>query len=70
MTQGAAQSVHARCDECGCRYHPAASAMSALCAACARRLYGYPPCPHLFLGGRCTLCGWDGSESEFLKADS
>ena len=54
------------CDECGSSYVAAASQMSALCPEGAHHLYGYPPCPHTFAAGRCSLCGWDGSVSAFL----
>ncbi len=56
-----------RCDECGSDFIAEQSAMPGLCAACAHRLYGYPACEHLFKDGRCTLCGWDGSVSDFLS---
>lgn len=55
------------CDECGSGFIAARSAMAGLCAECAHRLYNYPACPHAFADGRCTLCGWDGSVSAFLK---
>jgi hypothetical protein len=53
------------CDECGTEYFAAASQVARLCPACAHWLYGYPPCVHDFVGGRCTWCGWDGSVSEY-----
>jgi predicted RNA-binding Zn-ribbon protein involved in translation (DUF1610 family) len=54
------------CDECGSRFIAERSAMAGLCAECAHRLYGYQACPHAFEDGRCTLCGWDGSVSDYL----
>ena len=45
--------------------------MSALCPECAHWLYGYPPCEHVFeasdAGKRCTRCGWDGSQSAYVR---
>ena len=55
-----------QCDECGSRYIADRSAMASLCPECAHRLYGYPPCPHVMVEGRCADCGWDGSVSDYL----
>ena len=41
--------------------------MLALCPECAHHLYGHPNCTHSFLGGRCSLCGWDGSRSAYVE---
>jgi hypothetical protein len=57
-----------QCDECGSMFIAAQSAMSCLCAECARHLYDYPACAHRFSEGRCGLCGWDGSVSAFLAS--
>jgi hypothetical protein len=57
-----------QCDECGSNFIAASSAMAGLCAECSHQLYGYPPCTHDFKNGRCALCGWDGSVSEFLNS--
>jgi NMD protein affecting ribosome stability and mRNA decay len=59
-------AADAVCDECGSGFIRARSAMAGLCAECAHRLYGYPPCPHDVEAGRCVRCGWDGSVSQFL----
>lgn len=51
------------CDECGSDYNSARSPMASLCPECADWLYGYPPCAHEFVNGRCSRCGWDGAVS-------
>ena len=56
-----------RCDECGSDYFAATSRMSRLCPQCAHWLYEHPRCMHTFSGGRCSLCGWDGSVSAYLR---
>ena len=56
-----------RCEECGSEYYAETSIMQSLCPECAHKLYGYPNCSHVFENGRCKLCYWDGSRSEFLK---
>ena len=55
------------CDECGSGIFADRSPMAGLCVECAHRLYDYPACVHDSLEGRCRLCRWDGSQSEFLK---
>src|SRR5437762_9950435 len=55
------------CDECGSIYFAAASSMSQLCPECAHHLYGYRNCSHSFVNERCSLCGWDGSRSSYIK---
>ncbi len=55
-----------RCDECGSDYFAVTSQMSKLCPECAHRLYGYAPCVHEIVLGRCTRCGWDGSVSAYV----
>ena len=57
-----------RCDECGSTYRAALSAMASLCPECAHHLYGYAACPHRMVAGRCTICGWDGSESDYVAS--
>jgi len=61
------ESMERRCDECGSGFFAERSPMAGLCAECAHRLYDYPACAHDFHGGRCRVCGWDGSQSEYLK---
>ncbi|TWT91791.1 hypothetical protein Pla108_42010 [Botrimarina colliarenosi] len=56
------------CDECGSEYRAETSSMDQLCPECAHRLYSYPNCEHDFVDGRCRTCGWDGSESDYLKS--
>ncbi|MCE7989315.1 MAG: hypothetical protein DYG89_49815 [Caldilinea sp. CFX5] len=51
-------------DECGSLFFPEASRMVGVCPVCSHRLYGYLPCPHTFVDGRCSRCHWDGSVSE------
>ena len=55
------------CDECGSSFRKGSSRMERLCPECAHYLYGYPNCGHHFENGRCILCGWDGSESGYVK---
>ena len=55
------------CDECGSGFYAGSSKMKSLCPQCASALYGYPACEHIFKDGRCILCNWDGSTSDFLK---
>jgi predicted RNA-binding Zn-ribbon protein involved in translation (DUF1610 family) len=55
------------CDECGSDYLAESSQMLSLCPECAHHLYGCLWCPHLFAGGRCSRCGWDGSVSAHLR---
>jgi hypothetical protein len=59
-----------RCDECGSGFIATTSKMAGLCAECAHRLYGYPPCAHDMRNGRCARCGWDGSVSDFLRSQT
>ncbi len=56
-----------QCDECGSVYRASKSQMAALCPECAHYLYGYPNCAHEFEHGRCVLCHWDGSVSDYVK---
>jgi len=56
-----------QCDECGSSYFASKSRMAALCPECAHYLYGYPNCRHEFSDGRCVLCHWDGSASDYVK---
>lgn len=61
------------CDECGSTYVATSSVMTALCPECAHHLYGYAACRHRMVAGRCEICGWDGSVSDYvasLKAES
>ena len=55
------------CNECGSAYFVDASKTSALCPECAHHLYGYPNCSHNWVNGHCSLCGWDGSRSEYIR---
>ncbi len=55
------------CEECGSAFIKGASKMAGLCPECSHYIYGYPNCNHVFENGRCVVCGWDGSESEFIK---
>ena len=55
------------CDECGSEYLAATSKMSSLCPECAHVLYGYENCDHVFKDGKCTLCLWDGSRSDYIN---
>lgn len=55
------------CDECGSSFREGSSQMRRLCPECAHYLYGYPNCDHLFENGRCVRCGWDGSESGYIR---
>ena len=61
------EKLTAVCDECGSEFFTNASKMSNLCPECAHYLYGYPNCRHVFKNGRCIRCGWDGSESDYIK---
>ena len=56
------------CDECGSEYLASKSKMASLCPECAHVLYGYENCNHVFEDGKCTLCLWDGSQSEYIKS--
>lgn len=53
------------CDECGSLYFADTSRMDSLCPECAHLLYGYEPCVHTFVNGRCSRCHWDGSVSDY-----
>jgi predicted RNA-binding Zn-ribbon protein involved in translation (DUF1610 family) len=61
------KSQIAVCDECGSSFIRESSEMSSLCPECAHVLYGYANCGHIFKGGRCTKCYWDGSETDYIK---
>jgi hypothetical protein len=56
------------CDECGSQYYREASRMDSLCPECAHILYGYEPCAHTFIDGRCSRCHWDGSVSDYCRS--
>ena len=56
------------CDECGSEYLASTSKMASLCPECAHVLYGYENCNHVFKDGKCTLCLWDGSRSEYIRS--
>ena len=56
------------CDECGSEYLASSSKMASLCPECAHVLYGYENCDHEFKDGKCTLCLWDGSRSDYIKS--
>lgn len=53
------------CGECGSEFLRTASKMEGLCPECAHILYGYEGCGHVFEGGKCVKCLWDGSVSEY-----
>ncbi|RYD31729.1 MAG: hypothetical protein EOP86_17275 [Verrucomicrobiaceae bacterium] len=55
------------CDEGGGLFLLEASRMSGLCPECAHLLYGYEPCQHTFMEGRCLKCHWDGSVSAYCR---
>lgn len=56
------------CDECGSAFLQARSRMEKLCPECAHILYDYPKCDHVFEGGKCIYCYWDGKQSEYIKS--
>ena len=56
------------CDECGSEYILEKSKMKSLCPNCAHMIYGYENCKHIFENGKCVLCLWNGSESDFIKS--
>ena len=55
------------CDECGSEYLASTSKMASLCPECAHVLYGYDNCDHVFKDGKCILCLWDGSRSDYIN---
>lgn len=55
------------CDECGSEYLASKSKMASLCPECAHILYGKDQCNHEFKDGKCTLCLWDGSRSNYIN---
>ena len=55
------------CEECGSMFLSKKSRMDSLCPECAHLLYGYEPCRHTFVSGRCSSCHWDGSVSEYCR---
>ena len=60
------QAVKA-CDECESLFFPNASKMVELCPECSHLIYGHENCRHVFMDGRCSVCNWDGSTSDFSK---
>jgi predicted RNA-binding Zn-ribbon protein involved in translation (DUF1610 family) len=56
------------CDECGSDYLKSTSKIMALCPECSHVLYGYENCNHKFKNGRCALCFWDGSRSNYINS--
>ena len=56
-----------KCDECGSYYYQGSSKMAALCPECSHFLYGYEPCEHNFIDGRCEKCYWDASVTNYIK---
>ncbi len=56
------------CAECGSEFLRSKSKMKGLCPECAYRLYGYENCKHIFKDGRCTICLWDTSKSDYVKS--
>lgn len=55
------------CDECESLYVAATSKMGNLCPECSHWLYGYEPCEHKIVDGRCQHCHWDQSVSDFVN---
>ena len=60
-------TVILQCDECGSKFILAKSKMMSLCPECAHILFGYENCNHQFKDGKCELCHWDGSRSDYIK---
>ena len=58
---------NAICNECESEYLRSSSVMTSMCPECAHIIFGYPKCDHVFEGGRCIKCRWDGSESLYIK---
>lgn len=56
------------CEECGSKYYAMSSKMQSMCPECASILYGYDNCNHVFKGGRCIKCFWDGSRSNYIDS--
>ncbi|QDT19264.1 hypothetical protein HG66A1_10280 [Gimesia chilikensis] len=56
-----------KCAECRSLFFGSASQMDGLCPECAHYLYGYSNCDHIFSQKTCSQCGWDGSESEYIR---
>jgi hypothetical protein len=56
------------CAECRSYFFAGSSQMNGLCPECAHLLYGYDPCIHSFVAGRCSKCYWDGSVSAYCKS--
>ena len=65
--KGTFESICSVCDECGSKFIKAKSKMMSLCPECAHILYGYENCNHQFKNGKCELCHWDGSRSDYIK---
>lgn len=61
-------SIIGTCAECGSEFLKSKSKMEELCPECAYWLYGYENCKHIFKAGKCTLCLWDGSKSDYIKS--
>lgn len=55
------------CGECGSLYLADSSQMCEMCPQCSTIIFGYDPCNHVFVDGRCSLCYWDGSASRYIK---
>ena len=68
QSQSSDEKKIAKCDECGSEYLASKSKMASLCPECAHVLYGYENCDHVFKDGKCTLCLWDGSRSDYIKS--
>jgi len=58
----------ALCDECGSEFLKTKSKSMTLCPECSHIIYGYENCRHKFKDGRCILCFWDGSRSNYIKS--
>lgn len=64
------KNLIATCTECGSPFLKSKSKMKALCPECAYWLYGYENCKHVFKDGKCMICLWNGSKSEYIKSIS
>ena len=56
-----------KCAECGSIFYIHSSKMKSLCPECSHYLYGYNKCDHEMKNGRCKLCYWDGSVSDYIQ---
>ena len=68
MENSMKNDIVAICDECGSEYLKSTSKMIGLCPECSHILYGNENCNHKFKNGRCVLCFWDGSRSNYINS--